>query len=55
MDARAALPAAAIGASEPASDDASDDEGPVDDEEAEPASDENTPTLVAGAASSIDH
>lgn len=55
MDARAALPAAAIGASEPASDDASDDEGRVDDEEAESASDENTSTLVAGPASSIDH
>ena len=55
MDARTALPAAAIGASEPASEDASDDEGPVDDEESESASDENTSTLVAGPASSIDH
>jgi hypothetical protein len=41
--------------SEAAPGDASDDEGAVDDEEAEPASDENTPTMVAGAASSIDH
>jgi 23S rRNA pseudouridine2605 synthase len=36
MDARAPLPAAAIGASEAAPGDASDDEGAVDDEEAEP-------------------
>ena len=54
IDARSALPAALIGGSEPVSDDGSDDEISIEDEEGEHASDANAPTLVAGATSSID-
>jgi segregation and condensation protein B len=53
IDARSGIPAAVIGASEPASEDLPDDEGFIDDD-GERASDANAPTLVAGAASSID-
>ena len=54
VDARPPLPAAMIGGSGSASDDSSDDDGPIEYEEGERTSDANTPTLVAGAAASID-
>ena len=54
MEARASLPAARIGEPPSYSEEASDDQGALDDEERAQTSDADTPTLVAGPAASDD-
>ena len=54
IDARPALPSAVIGAPEAGPGHASDDDDSTEDEDTERATDANTPTLVADAATSIE-